>query len=118
MTPPQVQAPSRGEIWLVDFNPTKGREQAGVRPCLVLSVDPFNHGPLDLVIGIPITSTHRGWPTHVGVKPPEGGLKNDSFIKCEDLRSMSNDRFIKRIGVVSRQTMADTESRVRIILGL
>ena len=52
------------------------------------------------------------------VKPPEGGLKNESFIKCEDIRSMSSDRLIKRLGVVSRQTIAETEGRVRIILGL
>ena len=115
---PRIQAPSRGETWLADFNPTKGREQAGIRPCLVFSVDPMNHGPLDLVIGIPITSTERGWPTHVEVRPPEGGLKNVSYIKCEDIRSMSSDRFMKRLGVVSARTMTETEARVRILLGL
>jgi mRNA interferase MazF len=115
---PKIQPPFRGEVWLADFNPTKGREQAGVRPCLVFSVDPFNHGPLELVIAIPITSARRGWPTHVKVAPPEGGLKNVSYIKCEDIRSMSSDRLIKRMGVVSRETMAKTEGRVRILFGL
>lgn len=114
----QIHAPSRGEVWLVDFNPTKGREQAGIRPCLIFSVDPLNHGPLDLVIGIPITSTKRGWKTHVTIKPPEGGLKNESFIKCEDIRSMSSSRFIKRLGAISKATMTETEGRIRIILGL
>jgi mRNA interferase MazF len=31
--------PSRGDIWLIDLNPTRGREQSGTRPCLVVSVD-------------------------------------------------------------------------------
>ena len=34
--------PSRGEVWSVNFDPTKGREQAGTRPALVLSVDKFD----------------------------------------------------------------------------
>jgi mRNA interferase MazF len=42
--------PRRGEIWLADLRPTHGREQAGRRPVLVLSVDSFNSGPADLVI--------------------------------------------------------------------
>jgi mRNA interferase MazF len=113
-----VRAPSRGEIWLAEFNPTGGREQAESRPCLVFSVDPFNHGPLDLVVAVPVTSTRRGWNTHVEVVPPKGGLKNPSYIKCEDLRSMSRGRLTKRLGAVSRKTMTETEARVRILLGI
>ena len=44
MTP----VPARGEIWLADRNPVRGREQAGMRPCLVISVDPFNQSPAGL----------------------------------------------------------------------
>jgi mRNA interferase MazF len=112
------QLPSRGEIWLANFDPTKGREQAGIRPCLIISVDPFNHGPLDLVITVPITTTRRNWSTHVGVKPPEGGLKSQSFIKCEDVRSMSTGRLIKRLGMLSPQNMVAVVDRLQIIMGL
>jgi len=44
--------PARGEIWLVDLNPTRGHEQAGKRPALVVSVDLFNFGPAELVVEI------------------------------------------------------------------
>jgi mRNA interferase MazF len=115
---PKAQIPSQGDVWLADFDPTKGREQAGVRPCLIVSVNPFNHGPLDLVIVVPITSTRRGWPTHVAVKPPEGGLKNESFVKCEDVRSISTGRLIKRLGVLSQLSMEGVADRLRIIIGL
>ncbi|WP_445242391.1 type II toxin-antitoxin system PemK/MazF family toxin [Microcoleus sp. S13_C5] len=39
--------PSRGDIWLIDLNPTRGREQAGKRPCLVTSVDLLTQGASD-----------------------------------------------------------------------
>jgi hypothetical protein len=37
--------PCRGEIWRVNLNPSRGHEQAGIRPALIVSVDMFNHGP-------------------------------------------------------------------------
>ncbi len=115
---PQNMAPLQGDVWLANFDPTKGREQSGARPCLVVSVDAFNHGPLDLTVVIPMTSTRRGWPTHVEIQPPEGGLKNTSFIKCEDVRSVSTERLIKRLGTVSEKNMATVADRLRIIIGL
>jgi mRNA interferase MazF len=110
--------PSRGEVWVVSLDPTKGREQAGKRPALVLSVDPFNHGPADLIVVLPITSKAKGIPFHVNVRPPEGGLKQESFIKCEDVRSISKERLSQRLGAVTTKTMKQVEDRVRILLGL
>lgn len=64
--------PSRGEIWLVDLNPTRGHELAGIRPALVVSVDLFNHGPAGLVVVLPLTTRLKGIPFHVEVAPPKG----------------------------------------------
>ena len=110
--------PSRGEIWMVNLNPTRGREQAGIRPAMILSADPFNHGPADLVILLPITSKRKGIPFHVHVGPPEGGVKTDSYIKCEDIRSVSKQRLAKRWGRVSAGTMKVVEDRIAILLDL
>lgn len=115
MTP---QLPSRGEIWEVDLNPTRGHEQAGLRPALVVSVDMFNHGPAELVVVAPITTTARGIPFHVPVVPPEGGVKRPSFIKCEDVRSVSRDRLVARWGSVYVGTMEAVADRLRILLDL
>ncbi|MGK7924030.1 MAG: type II toxin-antitoxin system PemK/MazF family toxin [Spirulina sp.] len=71
-----------------NLNPVKGREQAGNRPCLIISVDLFNQGASGLVIVLPLTSKEKGIPFHVEVLPPEGGLKMKSFIKTEDIRSI------------------------------
>lgn len=109
---------SRGEVWLVDLNPTRGHEQAGTRPALVVSADQFNHGPAGLVIVVPMTTTERRIPLHVLVDPPEGGLNRRSFIKCEDVRSVSEQRLVRRLGVVSPDTLARVADRLRIVLDL
>jgi mRNA interferase MazF len=110
--------PSRGEIWMVDLNPTRGREQAGVRPALVVSVDTFNHGPAALAVVLPLTSRAKGIPLHVTVDPPEAGLSMRSFIKTEDVRSVAIERLTRRLGQVTDATMARVEDRLRILLGL
>jgi mRNA interferase MazF len=108
----------RAEIWLADFNPVRGHEQAGKRPCLVISVDLFNQGLSGLIVVLPITSKDKKIPFHVEVNPPEGGLKTRSFIKCEDVRSISVDRFENRWGTVSSETLMAVEDRLRILMGL
>jgi len=107
-----------GEIWLVDLNPVKGREQAGTRPSLVISIDRFNQSAATLAICLPITSKDKKIPFHVSVDPPEGGLNVKSFIKCEDIRSLSSERLIKRLGRVSADTMNQVEVRLRILMNL
>lgn len=109
---------SRGEVWLVDLNPTRGHEQAGTRPALVVSADEFNRGPAGLAIVVPMTTTERGIPLHVSVDPPEGGLDRRSFIKCEDVRSVSEQRLVRRFGVVSHETLSLVADRLRIVLDL
>lgn len=110
--------PSRGDIWQMDLNPTREREQAGRRPGLVVSVDRFNHGPAGLVVVLPITTKQKGIPFHVQVSPPEGGLKRESFIKCEDVRSVAKERLWRRLGRVSQDTVHAVDDRLRILLGL
>ena len=110
--------PSRGDVWFVDFNPTRDREQAGIRPAIIISVDEFNYGPADLVAVLPVTTKDKGIPLHVIIKPPEGGLKNKSFIKCEDIRTITKERLINFSGKVSSDTLEAIEERLRIFLNL
>jgi mRNA interferase MazF len=113
-----MPAPLRGEIWMIDLDPTRGREQAGTRPALVVSDDVFNSGPAGLVIVLPITSKARGVRSHVSVRAPEGGLRKPSFIKCEDVRSVAVERLGKRLGAVSHATMDAVAMRLRILMDL
>jgi mRNA interferase MazF len=110
--------PTRGEVWTVSFDPVRGHEQAGTRPALIVSVDRFNSGPAGLVVALPITSRLKGVPLRVAISPPEAGLTLPSFIKCEDIRSVSIDRLVRRLGTAEPQTMSLVEDRLRILLGL
>lgn len=103
---------------MVDLRPTRGREQDGTRPALVLSVDKFNHGPADLVIVVPITKTHRSILTHVFVPKGEAGLTHDSYIKCEDLRAVSKDRLVRYMGDATYPRVESVQRYVRLLLGL
>ena len=113
-----MSKPLRGEIWLATLDPTIGREQAGTRPALIVSDDFFNQSHAELVVALPITSKNKGIRSHVPVAPPEGGLNALSYIKCEDVRSISWQRLGRRLGKVSAKTMDAVEQRLRIILAL
>jgi mRNA interferase MazF len=110
--------PERGELWEADLDPVRGHEQGGRRPALIVSADGFNRSPAELVVVAPVTSVHKHVRFHVAVRPPEGGLHRPSFIKPEDLRSVSTDRLGRRLGRVSAATMAAVETRLRVLLEL
>ena len=113
-----MKAPQRGEVWLVSFDPTRGHEQAGARPAIVLSVDSFNSCGSNLVTVLPITSKPRALRTRIDVMPPEGGLTVPSYVICEQTRTISTDRLIKSLGTVSLGTMGRVSEIVRMLLGL
>lgn len=116
--PDYLPAPLRGEIWLLDFDPTRGHEQAGTRPALVISVDRFNAGLANLVIVCPLSSKNRNIRSHVEVEPPEGGLATTSYILTEHIRSVSRDRLVRRLGALSAERLEAVETRLRILTGL
>ena len=113
-----MAGPFRGEVWSLSLDPSRGHEQAGTRPALIISVDEFNQGPAELIVVLPITTKERRIPFHVKLEPPEGGLKSKSFVKCEDVRSVSKDRLGDRFGTVSAETIAEVEFRLRVLLKL
>jgi mRNA interferase MazF len=103
--------PSVGEVWWVDLDPTKGREQRGRRPAVVVSVDEFNHGPAELIIVAPMTTKRKGIPFHV--------LTSDhGFVKCEDIRSISLERLLGRKGSVTSSEMGQVRGVMRLLLGI
>jgi len=65
-----------GEIYFVNLNPVQGREQAGQRPVLVLSIDAINRLPLvvTVVVGTKGENVTRDYPTNVRLSPAESGL--------------------------------------------
>jgi mRNA interferase MazF len=108
----------RGEIWFADLDPTRGREHQGTRPILIVSADPFNNGPAQLIVGIPMTTKDKRVPTHVRIDPPEAGLSETSFVITEAIRSLSKERLKNKKGMVTAATMRTVEDRLRVVLDL
>jgi mRNA interferase MazF len=113
-----IKHPSRGEVWQVGLDPTKGREQQGSRPALVISVDKFNHGPAELVIVIPITKVNKQLRSHVLIPKGEAGLDFDSYIKVEDIRSVSTERLQYCRGSVTYPRIEAVQRILRVLLQL
>jgi len=113
------QAPSRGEVWFVDLDPTRAHERAGDRPVVIISTDVFNNGPSGLTVVVPLTRVDQHVPLHVRVDPLEGGLRETSFAMCDQMRTISRDRFRGTArGFLSPRTMAEVADRIRILLDL
>lgn len=77
-----------------------------------------NQGSAGIAVVLPVISRSKGIPFHVKVDPPEAGLKQTSFVKCEEMRCVSNDRLLKRWGIVKADTMSAVKDRLRILLDL
>ena len=105
----------QGDVWLADLDPVTGREQAGTRPVLVISVDVLNSGPSNLAIVVPITGTQRPNPIHVELDEGVGGLRNRSFALPEMVRSVSRERLRRRWGSVPVGDLLRVVGRVRTL---
>ncbi|MCX5814051.1 MAG: type II toxin-antitoxin system PemK/MazF family toxin [Proteobacteria bacterium] len=94
----------RGEIRWADLNPTRGREQSGLRPVLILSHDVFNDRS-GTVIAVAITSQPQkaGFPLTLELKTI--GLPKRSWAKISQIRTLSVERIGKLIGKISREEL-------------
>jgi mRNA interferase MazF len=94
----------RGEIYWADLNPVRGREQAGLRPVLILSQDIFNRRS-ETVIAMAITSQSQRARFPLTFDLPDGTLPKPSWVKISQVRTISVDRLGKRIGSVSLEDL-------------
>ena len=110
--------PARGDVILVNLDPTIGHEQGGQRPALVISDDMLNRSPAGLVIVAPITGTDRGIPAHVKVAAGEGGLTKPSVVMADQIRTISRRRIGRRLGALSSSAMGQVDDRLKLVLSL
>ena len=111
----------RGEIYFVDFDPVVGREQYGVRPALVVSIDRLNRAPLVVAVVPGTNAAHvRGdHPSNVLIPADESGLPLDTVFLCFQIRSLDHSRFPEHpAGYLDPGRMADIENALRYVLGL
>ena len=108
----------RGEVWLIDFGEPVGREQAGLRPAVVVSPDPLNDSRAGVVIVVPVTTNRRELPSHVEIETGVSGLDAVSYAKCEDVKSVSEERFVTRLGIVDAEIGFQIRRILRFLLDL
>jgi len=111
----------RGEIYFVNLNPIQGKEQAGTRPVLVISIDALNQFPLvvTVIVGTKGENIKKDFPTNVRVFPEESGLPIETVFLCFQIRSLDKRRFPnQRMGRLSAEKMLEVENTVRYCLGL
>ncbi|MEK7509108.1 MAG: type II toxin-antitoxin system PemK/MazF family toxin [Patescibacteria group bacterium] len=97
----------QGEIWFANLNPTKGSEQSGRRPVVVISGNTLNE-TLPIVIVVPITSKVKSYPTCVVLQPNRAnGLKKTSEAIPFQVRTITKKRLTKRIGRVTADELRE-----------
>lgn len=112
-------AVKRGEVWRADLAPTRGSEQSGVRPVLVVQTDRANASSPHTVI-VPFTTRirQRLLPSHAFVPAGDGGLTQDSVALCEQIRAVDVGRLLSRLGQLTVERMSAVDAALRAILEL
>lgn len=91
----------QGEIWFADLNPTKGSEQAGFRPIVILSGNLLNKY-LSVVISAPLTSKIKNYQGNPVIEPNDrNGLTKSSELMMFHIRSISKERLVRKVGEIS-----------------
>jgi len=106
----------RGDIVWADLNPVKGREQAGLRPVLVLSEDVFNeHSGTVIAVAITSQPQRAGFP--LTYELAGSGLPKPSWAKISQIRTLSVERLGKKIGKVRPEELDTIIEGLNEILG-
>ncbi len=108
----------RCDIWIVNLEPGFGRELHKKRPALILTRDALNQATSSVVI-VPASSQV---PLVVGPEmvliAKKEGVDKPSVLLPLFIRSIDQERLIKKIGVIDAETMKDVENALKLILGL
>ena len=110
----------RGDIYWVRLDPVEDSEQAGIRLAVIVSRDAINQYSPVIVI-CPMTkaaNVTRQYPNNVLVCAPEGGLEVDSVILGGQVRAISKNRLLKRLGELGPETMSHVDQALKITLNL
>jgi len=115
----QVAIVRRGEVYVVEFDPTRGSEIKKPRPAVVVQNDVDNrYSPITIVAPISSKFDVELYPTEVLVKPSEGGLRTESVVLLNQLRAVDKARLGRRLGTLKPATMTLVNDSLAIVLAL
>ena len=95
-----ARVPRRGDVFLVELDPTRGSEIRKTRPCVIVSPDELNHH-LRTTIVAPLTTGGHPYPYRV----PCRFQRKSGHIVLDQLRTVDHERLRKRLGVVTPHTL-------------
>jgi len=93
-------SPTRGDVYLIDLDPTRGSEIRKTRPCLVVSPDELNQH-LHTVIVAPMTTGGQAYPWRARCRFRD----RSGFVAIDQLRTVDSERLVKRLGRISPGTL-------------
>ena len=115
----EIKGIRRGEIYLVNFDPTVGSEIRKTRPALVIQNDIANvYSSIVIVAALTSHYDFPLYPTEVLIRKTESGLAEDSVVLLNQIRSVDKKRLVRRLGVSTAETMHRVDRAVEISLGL
>lgn len=112
--------PFRGMVVEVNLEPVVGHEQGRSRPCVVVQNDVGNRFSSTSII-VPLTDAvhiRKPSPIYVLIKKGDGGTIKDSYVLCDQIRTVDQQRFGRVYGALSSQTMAAVGKALQVSLGL
>ena len=108
----------RGEIHWVDWNPSRGSEQSGLRPALIIQNDIGNTYSPTTIIAALTTAIEKSYPFLVKVTAKESGLSKDSTVNLTAIMTIDKTRLTRKCGKLSESKMAEVNKAIIASLGL
>ena len=89
----------RGDMFYADLSPVVGSEQGGIRPVLIIQNDTGNkYSPTVIAAAITSQTGKTKLPTHIEIEPEQSGLKAESVVLTEQIRTIDKSRLKEKIG--------------------
>lgn len=109
----------RGEIYYADLRPVTGSEQGGIRPVVILQNDTGNRfSPTTIAAAITSRDEKHQLPTHIWIGSRFYGLRQDSMILLEQVRTLDRKRLRDYIGCLDKETMQAVDRGLTVSLGM
>jgi len=109
----------QGDVWRIDLEPTVGAEMRKTRPAVIVNVDALGKLPLKIIVPVTDWKEHySNAPWMIPIAPSaQNGLTKKSSIDCFQIRSVSETRFIQRIGDMTFDEMLLIQEGIATVLG-
>lgn len=114
----QKNPPRKGEIWLVNFDPTIGVEIKKTRPALIIQNDAGNIASQATIVAAIASTQRKARSFEVQIVPPKGGLAKKSIILLQQIRTIDKHRLIICLGSITPETLQKVEMALKISLAL